>query len=160
MRRRRAPERIIAPDPKYNSVLVSKFINNLMWDGKKETARKILYKSLELIQKKTGEDGYQIFLKAIENVKPEIEVRARRVGGATYQVPVEIRPKRQISLAIKWIIQAARSRSERTMIQRLANELIDASKGIGNAVKIRENTHKMAEANRVFAHYRWWKQLL
>ncbi|MFZ8847423.1 MAG: 30S ribosomal protein S7 [Candidatus Hydrothermia bacterium] len=155
MRRRRAPERIIAPDPKYNSVLVSKFINNLMWDGKKETARKIFYKSLELIQKKTGEDGYQIFLKAIENVKPEIEVRARRVGGATYQVPVEIRPKRQISLAIKWIIQAARSRSERTMIERLANELIDASKGIGNAVKIRENTHKMAEANRVFAHYRW-----
>lgn len=155
MRRRRAPERIIAPDPKYNSVLVSKFINNLMWDGKKETARKILYKSLELIQKKTGEDGYQIFLKAIENVKPEIEVRARRVGGATYQVPVEIRPKRQISLAINWIIQAARSRSERTMIERLANELIDASKGIGNAVKIRENTHKMAEANRVFAHYRW-----
>jgi small subunit ribosomal protein S7 len=126
-----------------------------MWDGKKETARKIFYKSLELIQKKTGEDGYQIFLKAIENVKPEIEVRARRVGGATYQVPVEIRPKRQISLAIKWIIQAARSRSERTMIERLANELIDASKGIGNAVKIRENTHKMAEANRVFAHYRW-----
>jgi small subunit ribosomal protein S7 len=155
MRRRRAPERIIVPDPKYNSVLVSKFINNLMWDGKKETARKILYKSLELIQKKTGGDGYQIFLKAIENVKPEIEVRARRVGGATYQVPVEIRPKRQISLAINWIIQAARSRSERTMIERLANELIDASKGIGNAVKIRENTHKMAEANRVFAHYRW-----
>jgi len=155
MRRRRAPERVIAPDPKYNSVLVSKFINNLMWDGKKETSRKIFYKALELIQKKTGEDGYQIFLKAIENVKPEIEVRARRVGGATYQVPVEIRPKRQISLAIKWIIQAARSRSERTMIERLANELIDASKGIGNAVKIRENTHKMAEANRVFAHYRW-----
>lgn len=155
MRRRRAPERIIAPDPKYNSVLVSKFINNLMWDGKKETARKIFYKALELVQKKTGEDGYQIFLKAIENVKPEIEVRARRVGGATYQVPVEIRPRRQISLAIKWIIQAARSRSERTMIERLANELIDASKGIGNAVKIRENTHKMAEANRVFAHYRW-----
>lgn len=155
MRRRRAPERVIAPDPKYNSVLVSKFINNLMWDGKKDTARKILYKALEVIQKKTGEDGYQIFLKAIENVKPEIEVRARRVGGATYQVPVEIRPKRQISLAIKWIIQAARSRSERTMIERLANELIDASKGIGNAVKIRENTHKMAEANRVFAHYRW-----
>lgn len=155
MRRRRAPERIIAPDPKYNSVLVSKFINNLMWDGKKETARKIFYKALEVIQKKIGEDGYQIFLKAIENVKPEIEVRARRVGGATYQVPVEIRPKRQISLAIKWIIQAARSRSERTMIERLANELIDASKGIGNAVKIRENTHKMAEANRVFAHYRW-----
>ncbi|MEO0202146.1 MAG: 30S ribosomal protein S7 [candidate division WOR-3 bacterium] len=155
MRRRRAPERVIEPDPKYNSVLVSKFINNLMWDGKKTISRKIFYRALDLIQKKTGEDGYQVFLKAIENVKPEIEVRARRVGGATYQVPVEIRPKRQISLAIKWIIQAARNRSERTMIERLANELIDAYKGVGNAVKTRENTHKMAEANRVFAHYRW-----
>lgn len=155
MRRRRAPERPVEADPKYGSVLVSKFINNLMWDGKKSKARKILYSALELCQKKTGEDGYQIFLKAIENVKPEIEVRARRVGGATYQVPVEIRPKRQISLAIKWIIQAARNRSERTMVERLANEILDASKGVGNAIKIRENTHKMAEANKVFAHYRW-----
>ncbi len=155
MRRRRAPERIIEPDPIYNSVLVSKFINNLMWDGKKSVARKIFYKALEIIKRKTGEDEYQIFLKAIENVKPEIEVRARRVGGATYQVPTEIRPKRQISLAIKWIIQAARNRSERTMIERLANEILDAYKGVGNAIKIKENTHKMAEANRVFAHYRW-----
>jgi small subunit ribosomal protein S7 len=155
MRRRRATERKILPDPRYNSVLVSKFINNLMWDGKKTVAQKIFYGALELIQKKTGEDGYQIFLKAIENVKPEIEVRPRRVGGATYQVPVEVRPKRQISLAIKWIIKAARDRSERTMIERLSNEILDASKGIGSAIKIRENTHKMAEANRVFAHYRW-----
>lgn len=155
MRRRRAPERKIQPDPKYNSTLVSKFINNLMWDGKKTVAQKIFYKALEIIEKKTGEDGYQVFLRAIENVKPEIEVRPRRVGGATYQVPVEVRPKRQISLAIKWIIKAARQRSERRMYERLANELMDAAKGVGAAMKIKENTHKMAEANRVFAHYRW-----
>ena len=155
MRRRRAPERKIQPDPRYNSTLVSKFINNLMWDGKKTVAQKIFYKALEIIEKKTGEDGYQVFLRAIENVKPEIEVRPRRVGGATYQVPVEVRPKRQISLAIKWIIKAARQRSERRMYERLANELMDAAKGVGAAMKIKENTHKMAEANRVFAHYRW-----
>ncbi len=155
MRRRRAPERKIQPDPKYNSTLVSKFINNLMWDGKKTVAQKIFYRALEIIEKKTGEDGYQVFLRAIENVKPEIEVRPRRVGGATYQVPVEVRPKRQISLAIKWIIKAARQRSERRMYERLANELMDAAKGVGAAMKIKENTHKMAEANRVFAHYRW-----
>ncbi len=155
MRRRRAPERKIQPDPKYNSTLVSKFINNLMWDGKKTVAQKIFYRALEIIEKKTGEDGYQVFLRAIENVKPEIEVRPRRVGGATYQVPVEVRPKRQISLAIKWIIRAARQRSERRMYERLANELMDAAKGVGAAMKIKENTHKMAEANRVFAHYRW-----
>ncbi len=155
MRRRRAPERKIQPDPRYNSTLVSKFINNLMWDGKKTVAQKIFYRALEIIEKKTGEDGYQVFLRAIENVKPEIEVRPRRVGGATYQVPVEVRPKRQISLAIKWIIKAARQRSERRMYERLANELMDAAKGVGAAIKIKENTHKMAEANRVFAHYRW-----
>ncbi len=155
MRRRRAPERKVQPDPRYNSTLVSKFINNLMWDGKKTVAQKIFYKALEIIEKKTGEDGYQVFLRAIENVKPEIEVRPRRVGGATYQVPVEVRPKRQISLAIKWIIKAARQRSERRMYERLANELMDAAKGVGAAMKIKENTHKMAEANRVFAHYRW-----
>ncbi len=155
MRRRRAPERPVPPDPKYNSTLVTKFINNLMWDGKKTVAQKIFYKALEIIEKKTGEDGYQVFLRAIENVKPEMEVRPRRVGGATYQVPVEVRPKRQISLAIKWIIRAARQRSERRMYERLANELMDAAKGVGAAIKIKENTHKMAEANRVFAHYRW-----
>ncbi len=155
MRRRRAPERKVQPDPRYNSTLVSKFINNLMWDGKKTVAQKIFYRALEIIEKKTGEDGYQVFLRAIENVKPEIEVRPRRVGGATYQVPVEVRPKRQISLAIKWIIKAARQRSERRMYERLANELMDAAKGVGAAMKIKENTHKMAEANRVFAHYRW-----
>ena len=155
MRRRRAPERKIAPDPKYGSVLVAKFINNLMWDGKKSLAQKIFYKALEHIEKTTGLSGLEVFEKAIENVKPEMEVRPRRVGGATYQVPVEVRPKRQTSLAIKWIIRAARSRPERRMYERLAYELIDASKGTGRAVKIKEDTHAMARANRVFAHFRW-----
>lgn len=155
MRRRRAPERIIPPDPVYNSVLVAKFINNLMWDGKKSLAQKIFYRALKLIEEKTGQNGLEVFEKAIENVKPKLEVRPRRVGGATYQVPVEVRPKRQLSLAIKWIIRAARERGERRMYERLANELIDAAKGTGAAVKIKENTHRMAEANRVFAHFRW-----
>ncbi len=155
MRRRRAPERHIAPDPKYGSVIAAKFINNLMWDGKKALAQKIFYRALEYIEEKTGQNGYEVFEKAIENVKPKLEVRPRRVGGATYQVPVEVRPKRQLSLAIKWIIKAARGRGERRMFERLANELIDASKGTGAAMKIRENTHKMAEANKVFAHFKW-----
>ncbi len=155
MRRRRAPERHIAPDPKYGSVIAAKFINNLMWDGKKALAQKIFYRALEYIEEKTGQNGYEVFEKAIENVKPKLEVRPRRVGGATYQVPVEVRPKRQLSLAIKWIIKAARGRGERRMFERLANELIEASKGTGAAMKIRENTHKMAEANKVFAHFKW-----
>lgn len=155
MRRRRAPERHIAPDPKYGSVIAAKFINNLMWDGKRALAQRIFYKALEYIEEKTGQNGYEVFEKAIENVKPKLEVRPRRVGGATYQVPVEVRPKRQLSLAIKWIIRAARGRGERRMYERLANELIEASKGTGAAMKIRENTHKMAEANKVFAHFKW-----
>ncbi len=154
-RRRRAERREIPPDPKYNSVLAAKFINNLMWDGKKTIAQKIFYKALELIEKKTGEDGYAVFERAINNVKPVLEVRPRRVGGATYQVPVEVEPYRRISLAIKWIIRAARQRSEYRMEERLANELIDAAKGQGTAIKIKEDTHKMAEANRAFAHFRW-----
>ncbi len=155
MRRRRAPERHIAPDPKYGSVIAAKFINNLMWDGKRALAQRIFYRALEYIEEKTGQNGYEVFEKAIENVKPKLEVRPRRVGGATYQVPVEVRPKRQLSLAIKWIIKAARNRGERRMYERLANELIEASKGTGAAMKIRENTHKMAEANKVFAHFKW-----
>jgi len=155
MRRRRAPEREIVPDPKYGSTIAAKFINNLMWDGKKSLAQKIFYRALEYIEEKTGKNGYEVFEKAIENVKPKIEVRPRRVGGATYQVPVEVRPKRQLSLAIKWIIKTARQRPERRMFERLANELIDASQNQGAAIKIKENTHKMAEANRVFAHYKW-----
>ncbi len=155
MRRRRAPEREVQPDPKYGSVIVAKFINNLMWDGKKTTSQEIFYQALEMIEQKTKQNGLEVFEKALENVKPRIEVRPRRVGGATYQVPVEVRPKRQLSLAIKWIINAARSRPERRMFERLANEIIDASQNQGGAVKIRENVHKMAEANKVFAHYRW-----
>ncbi|MEO0246714.1 MAG: 30S ribosomal protein S7 [candidate division WOR-3 bacterium] len=155
MRRRRAPEREITPDPKYGSVIAAKFINNLMWDGKKSIAQKIFYQALELIEQKTKQDGMEVFEKAIENVKPKLEVRPRRVGGATYQVPVEVRPKRQLSLAIKWIIKAARQRPERRMFERLANELIEASQNQGGAIKIKENTHKMAEANKVFAHYKW-----
>ncbi len=155
MRRRRAPVRDVPPDPVYNSKLVTKFINNLMWDGKRSLAQRVFYGAMERIREKTGEDPITVFEKAINNVKPEIEVRPRRVGGATYQVPVEVRPRRQMSLAIKWIIRAARARSERTMVERLANEILDASRGTGAAVKTRENTHRMAEANRVFAHYRW-----
>jgi len=155
MRRRRAPKRPVPPDPKYGSPIAMKFINNLMWDGKKTIAYKIFYKALEMVEKKTGEDGFKVFLKAIENVKPQWEVRPRRVGGATYQIPIEVSPDRQLSLAIKWIIKAARNRSEKRMYERLANELIDAYKGVGTAIKIKENTHKMAEANRVFAHFRW-----
>ncbi|MGB9824371.1 MAG: 30S ribosomal protein S7 [Candidatus Hydrothermia bacterium] len=155
MRRRRAPEREVTPDPKYGSVIAAKFINNIMWDGNKSVAQKIFYQAIELIEQKTKQDGMEVFEKAIENVKPKLEVRPRRVGGATYQVPVEVRPKRQLSLAIKWIIKAARQRPERRMFERLANELIEASQNQGGAIKIRENTHKMAEANKVFAHYKW-----
>ena len=155
MRRRRAPERQVAPDPKYGSLLAAKFINNLMWDGKKSLAQKIFYQAIEYIEKKTKRNGIEVFEEAIKNVKPIYEVRPRRVGGATYQVPVEVRPKRQLSLAIKWIIKSARARGERKMYERLANELIDAANNTGASIKIRENTHRMAEANKVFAHYKW-----
>ncbi|AEH22850.1 ribosomal protein S7 [Thermodesulfobacterium geofontis OPF15] len=150
------PKREIPPDPKFRSVLVAKFINNLMKDGKKNIARKIFYEALEKLREKSGgEDPLKIFEKAVENVKPLLETRTRRVGGANYQVPVEVRPERQISLAIKWIINAARSRHEKTMVERLANELWDAYNEKGAAIKKRDDTHKMAESNRVFAHYRW-----
>jgi len=155
MRRRRAPERKVQPDPVYNSELVAKFINNLMWDGKKSLAQKIFYRAMEIVEERTNENPLHVFQKAIENVKPSMEVRSRRIGGANYQVPVEVRPKRQISLAIKWIIDAARKRPGRRMYEKLAAEIIDAYKGTGNAVKTKENVHKMAEANRVFAHFRW-----
>jgi small subunit ribosomal protein S7 len=155
MRRRTAPERKIQPDPVYNSELVAKFINNLMWDGKKSLAQKIFYRAMEIVGERTNENSLHVFQKAIENVKPSMEVRSRRIGGANYQVPVEVRPKRQISLAIKWIIDAARKRPGRRMYEKLAAEIIDAYKGTGNAVKTKENVHKMAEANRVFAHFRW-----
>lgn len=154
-RRRKYKLHTVAADPKYNSVLVAKFINKLMWLGKKPVAQRIFYEALALTEKRASEDGYSIFQKAINNVKPVLEVRPRRVGGATYQIPMEVPPRRRDALAIKWLIEAARSRSEHTMIERLAAELIDASKKQGAAFKKKEDTHKMAEANRAFAHYRW-----
>ncbi|RKY60738.1 MAG: 30S ribosomal protein S7 [Candidatus Latescibacterota bacterium] len=154
-RKGRPERREIPPDPKYGSVLVARFINNMMRDGKKAVAEKIFYQALELVEQRTGKRGIEVFEKAIENVKPVLEVRPRRVGGATYQVPVEVRPERRLILSIKWIIQAARERPERTMIQRLANELIAAYRNEGAAIRRREETHRMAEANRAFAHYRW-----
>ena len=155
MRRRRAPVREVMPDPIYNSKVVTKFINGLMLDGKKNIATKIFYDALDLIEKKTEEKGIDVFEKAIENIKPVLEVKSRRVGGATYQVPVEVRPIRQQALAIRWIITFARKRSERTMVERLANELIDAANSRGASYKKKEDTYKMAEANKAFAHYRW-----
>lgn len=155
MRRRRAPIRPILPDPIYGSKVVTKFINKMMWDGKKSISEKIMYGALKRIEEKTKEKGIEVFERALENVKPLVEVRARRVGGATYQVPVEVRPVRQVALAIRWIIEAARKRNERTMIERLSNELIDAASQKGAAFKKKEDTHKMAEANKAFAHYRW-----
>ncbi len=155
MRRRRAPQRPVLPDPVYNSKVVTKFINAIMLDGKKSVAQKIMYGALERIESKTGEKGIDVFNKAMENVRPVMEVKSRRVGGATYQVPIEVRPVRQQSLAIRWIVDAARKRNERTMIERLSNELMDAATEKGAAFKKKEDTYKMAEANKAFAHYRW-----
>ncbi|NOZ55292.1 MAG: 30S ribosomal protein S7 [Calditrichaeota bacterium] len=154
-RRKRPQKREVLPDPKYHSVLVTKFINNLMMRGKKSLAERIFYSALDRIQEKTGQEGLEVFEKAVANAKPLLEVKSRRVGGATYQVPVEVRPERQQSLAIRWLINAARARSEHTMAERLAAELIAASRGEGAAIKKREDTHRMAEANKAFAHFRW-----
>ena len=149
------PKREVTPDPKYNSVLVTKFINYIMKDGKRSIAERIFYSALDLVGKKTGEEPLQVFHKAVDNVKPILEVRPRRIGGATYQVPMEVRPHRQVTLAIRWMVNAARERKERTMIERLAAEIMDAAKGVGASVKKKEDTHRMAEANKAFAHYRW-----
>ncbi len=156
MRRRRAQVREIMPDPLYNSKVVTKFINGLMLDGKKNVATKIFYGALKLIEEREeNKKGIEVFEEAIENIKPVMEVKSRRVGGATYQVPVEVRPVRQQALAIRWIIGFTRKRSERTMIERLAGELIDAANSRGASYKKKEDTYKMAEANKAFAHYRW-----
>lgn len=155
MRRRRAQKREVLGDPIYNDKVVTKFINKMMLDGKKSVVEKIMYAALHKIEKKTNEKGIEIFQKALENVKPLVEVRSRRVGGATYQVPVEVRVERQQSLSIRWILESTRKRNERTMIDRLANELIDAANEKGSAFKKKEDVHKMAEANKAFAHYRW-----
>ena len=154
-RRKGAEPREIVPDPKYGSELVAKFINSIMKDGKKSLAQKIFYDALAIVEEKTKKDGLSVFKEAIENVKPIMEVRSRRVGGATYQVPCKVRPSRQLGLAIRWIIHAARSKEGRPMAHRLAEELILASKKEGTAYKKREDTHRMAEANKAFAHFRW-----
>ncbi|MGD0487511.1 MAG: 30S ribosomal protein S7 [Syntrophorhabdales bacterium] len=154
-RKGRVSKRERLPDPKYNDVLVQRFVNSVMWDGKKSLARRLVYRALDLMEKRLKEDPLRAFRKAMDNVKPELEVKARRVGGATYQVPVEVRLDRKMSLAIRWILRYARGRSEKTMIEKLAGELIDAYNNRGGAIKKREDTHKMAEANKAFAHYRW-----
>ncbi len=154
-RRRRPEKRVILPDPKFGDLVLSKFMNNLMLDGKKSVAENIVYGALDTVQERAKRDPVELFREALENVKPGIEVRSRRVGGATYQVPCEVRPERAQALAIRWLIGAARNRSETTMSARLSGELMDAANNRGNAVKKREDTHRMAEANRAFAHYRW-----
>ncbi|DAB39806.1 MAG: 30S ribosomal protein S7 [Sulfurovum sp.] len=155
MRRRKAPVRPVLPDPVHGSKVLTKFINAIMLDGKKSVAQKVMYAALERIESKSGEKGIEVFNKAMDNVKPVMEVKSRRVGGATYQVPIEVRPARQQSLGIRWIIDAARKRNERTMMERLSNELMDAATEKGSAFKKKEDTYKMAEANKAFAHYRW-----
>ncbi len=154
-RRHRAEKREIIPDPKYGDLVLTKFMNSLMYEGKKSVAESIVYGALERIEQKAKRDGLELFHEALSNVKPAIEVRSRRVGGATYQVPVEVRNDRRQALAIRWIITAARGRNENTMEERLSGELLDAANNRGTAVKKREDTHKMAEANRAFSHYRW-----
>jgi small subunit ribosomal protein S7 len=154
-RRKIVKRKEVLPDPKYNSPLVTKFISNLMSRGKKSTAERIFYSSLDMIEKRTGQAGIQVFKQALTNVKPVLEVRPRRVGGATYQVPMEVRTERKTALAIRWLIGFARARNEHTMQERLAAELIAASKNEGGAIKKKEDTHRMAEANKAFAHYRW-----
>ncbi|MCH9650287.1 MAG: 30S ribosomal protein S7 [Deltaproteobacteria bacterium] len=154
-RRREVPKREIIPDPVYSSQLVAKFINVLMVDGKKSTAQRILYDALRTIQERTEDDPMKVFKRAVENVKPAVEVKSRRVGGSTYQVPIEVRVGRKLALSMRWLIQAAKSRGEKTMNLRLANELMEASQSRGAAVKKKEDTHRMAEANKAFSHYRW-----
>ena len=154
-RRREIARRDILPDPLYNSQLVTRFVNVVMRDGKKTTAERILYDALEAIRQRTSDDPMKVFKRAIENVKPAVEVKSRRVGGSTYQVPVEVRPSRRLALSMRWIIQNAKRRGERTMRQKLAAELLDAAENRGAAVKKKEDTHRMADANKAYAHYRW-----
>ena len=154
-RKRKAPIRKIYPDPKYGSVVISKFINSIMYDGRRSTAEKILYDALDKIQAKNNEDPIKIFNSAITNVKPNLEVRSRRVGGATYQVPVEVKANRGQALALRWLMDATRKRKNKTMADKLYAEILDASQNKGSAIKKREDTHKMAESNKAFAHFRW-----
>ncbi|MCC8075690.1 MAG: 30S ribosomal protein S7 [Clostridiales bacterium] len=154
-RRGNVPKREILPDPIYNSVLVTKLVNSIMLDGKKGVAQKVVYGAFDIVQEKTGKDGLEVFQAAMENIMPTLECKSRRVGGANYQVPMEVRPARRQTLGLRWLTQYARARSERTMKERLAGEIMDAANNTGNAVKKREDVHKMAEANKAFAHFRW-----
>lgn len=154
-RRHSAEKREVIPDPKFGDIVVTKFMNSVMYEGKKSTAERIVYGAFDIIEGKTKSDPLSVFKGALENVAPAIEVRSRRVGGATYQVPVEVRTERRQALAIRWLISAARGRNDKTMVERLSAELMDAANNRGNAVKKREDTHRMAEANRAFSHYRW-----
>ncbi len=155
MRRKRAEKRTRRPDPRFDDILIGRFINNLMWDGQKQVAQRIMYDAFKIIGDKTKSEPIDTFRKAISNVQPAIEVRSRRVGGSTYQVPTEVRPDRRIALAIKWILNYTRARNEKSMSLRLANELMAASVGEGSSVKKKEDVHKMAEANKAFAHFKW-----
>lgn len=155
MRKRRAVKRDVLPDPIYNSKVVTKLINQIMNDGKKGTAQTILYKAFKIVEEQTGEDPNGVFEKALENIKPALEVKSRRVGGANYQVPIEVREDRSQALGLRWLVNYARLRGGKGMAENLANEIMDAAKGVGAAVKKREDTHRMAEANKAFAHYRW-----
>ncbi|MFO0389689.1 MAG: 30S ribosomal protein S7 [Alphaproteobacteria bacterium] len=154
-RRHSAQKRQVLPDAKFGDIVLTKFINTMMYDGKKSAAEAIAYSALDLIKKKTSADPIKFFRDALDNIKPSVEVRSRRVGGATYQVPTEVRSERQLALALRWLIEASRNRKEKTMSDRVAAELMDAANGRGGAVTKRENTHKMAEANKAFSHYRW-----
>jgi len=154
-RKGHVPKRDVLPDPIYNDKIVSKLINNVMYDGKKGVAQKIIYGAFDIIREKTGKDPLEVFETAMNNVMPVLEVKARRIGGATYQVPVEVRPERRQALGMRWLIEFARNRGERTMKERLAGEIMDAANNVGSSVKKKEDTHKMAEANKAFAHYRW-----
>lgn len=154
-RRGNVPKREVLPDPIYNSVLVTKLVNSIMLDGKKGVAQKVVYGAFDIIQEKTGKDGLEVFQSAMENIMPSLECKSRRVGGANYQVPMEVRPARRQTLGLRWLTQYSRARSEATMKERLAGEIMDAANSTGNAVKKREDVHKMAEANKAFAHFRW-----
>ena len=148
-------KREVLPDPIYSSTLVTKFVNSMMWDGKKSTAQQIFYTSMKALQEKSGDDALKVFKKAVENCKPVLEVKTRRVGGANYQVPIEVNPDRRISLAIRWLVSYARGRGEKGMTEKLTDELLDAANNRGAAIKKKEDVHRMAEANKAFAHYRW-----
>ena len=154
-RRGNVPKREILPDPMYNSVLVTKLINSIMLDGKKGVAQKVVYSAFSTVESKTGKGALEVFSAAMENIMPSLEVKARRVGGATYQVPIEVRPERRQTLGLRWLTAYARNRGEKTMKERLAGEIMDAANGVGGAVKKREDVHKMAQSNQAFAHYRW-----